>query len=391
LGRHSTSVHVAMKNHSNVHLRKWEFKCDDCDKAYSRKDKLTSHKCAKSNLKRHSNRPNIVQKHNHSIHKKIKSQRCQEILETKDIEIKEESLDDVSAAVHKNDLHALMKKSQKDQMFVSVEKPEACSSAGQNDQKCFVQVNVNVNEEILETKDIEIKEESLDDLDALTIKCEPNLPKTYDSADQNDQKNFVQVNVIEEILETKEVDIEIKEELDVDPDDPLAGFVKQEPFKDDLEQPNQQPQHQQQHQQQQQHQHQQQQQQKQQQQHQQEQQQQEHQQQQQQLEGNEWQLAADDMHRPDHGLKKCVLCDFTTHKMQQLMQHLKTHKQCHQCDQKFGGLGATQKLKRHALKVHNPPPPPTQYECPHCGKTFPYKSYFERHSQTCRKRSQYDF
>jgi hypothetical protein len=33
---------------------------------------------------------------------------------------------------------------------------------------------------------------------------------------------------MEEILETKV--IEIKEELDVVPDDPLACFVKQEPF-----------------------------------------------------------------------------------------------------------------------------------------------------------------
>jgi hypothetical protein len=54
-------------------------------------------------------------------------------------------------------------------------------------------------------------------------KREPNLPETFNSADQ--------VNVFEDILETKE--IEIKEELLDDvaaaEDDPLA-IVKQEPF-----------------------------------------------------------------------------------------------------------------------------------------------------------------
>jgi hypothetical protein len=74
-----------------------------------------------------------------------------------------------------------------------------------------------------------------------THKC-ANLPETHRSADQNDQKIFVQVNVTEEILETKE--IKIKEELDDDVvaaateelddaadvnNDPIA-FVKQEPF-----------------------------------------------------------------------------------------------------------------------------------------------------------------
>jgi hypothetical protein len=66
------------------------------------------------------------------------------------------------------------------------------------------------------------------------IKCEPDWPETHISgADQNDQKCFVQVNVIEG---TKEIEIKeeleivlVKEELDVVPDDPLY-IVKQEPF-----------------------------------------------------------------------------------------------------------------------------------------------------------------
>jgi flagellar motor protein MotB len=161
---------------------------------------------------------------------------------------------------------------------------------------------------------------------------------------------------------------------------------------DDLEQPHQQPQQQQQQEQPQQ-QEQQQQQQEQPQQQQEQQQQPEEQMeppQQLELEDNYWQLTDYDIHGPDHGMKKCVMCDFTTHKMQQLVQHLKTHKQCDQCDEQFGGKRASRNLKKHAKKVHNPPPPPpppTQYECLHCGKTFPYKSYFERHSETCRKRS----
>jgi hypothetical protein len=108
-------------------------------------------------------------------------------------------------------------------MFVS---ETYSSAADQNDQKCFVKVN-NVQKHDLDSSMKEAEKGQM----SMEPKREPNLPETFSSADQNYQKNLVQANVFEEILETKE--IEIKEELLDDvaaaEDDPLA-IVKQEPF-----------------------------------------------------------------------------------------------------------------------------------------------------------------
>jgi KRAB domain-containing zinc finger protein len=196
-----------------VHLGNKDFKCTQCDKAFTRKESLGSHV--------------------NNVHKKIRRYSCQVCHYTSYFKV--DMIKHLKRHPNNGQTHDLTKEAQKDQMFVSA---EAFSSVDQNDKKCFEQVNVL--EEVLETKEIEIKEELLDDVAAVHIhdldiwqytlmkeaekdqmfvsveRCKKNLPETCSSAaaaaDQSDQNCFVQVNVIEDILESKE--IEIKEALD---------------------------------------------------------------------------------------------------------------------------------------------------------------------------------
>jgi hypothetical protein len=137
-----------MKDSLVSHVSIQEFQCDHCDKAFGVKSKL--------------------QTHINTIHKKIKRFGCDLCdYQCSQCSNKFGTNQDLTSHIatvhfkkqdfqcdhsHKHGLDALMKEAEKDQMFVSVER------------------------------------------------CEPNLPEIFFSADQNDQKNFVQVNVFEEIL-----------------------------------------------------------------------------------------------------------------------------------------------------------------------------------------------
>jgi uncharacterized Zn-finger protein len=190
------------RHFKNVHLGNNNFKCDDCDISFSRNAYL--------------------QTHIESIHKKIKRFAC--------------DLCDYSSYYKKDiDRHS---QSAQHNLGLKSYKCDQCDMTFTRKDSLVVHVNRTHKKDIDQQDQMFVSEE----------RCEPYIPETYTSADQNDQKCFVQVNVLEVILETKETEIkaEIKEELlddvdvDVDVDaaaaaaaaaehDPLA-IVKQEPF-----------------------------------------------------------------------------------------------------------------------------------------------------------------
>ena len=64
-------------------------------------------------------------------------------------------------------------------------------------------------------------------------------------------------------------------------------------------------------------------------------------------------------------------------------QHVKSHKQCSHCQETFQGPNSSRDYRTH-LKTHQPK---EAYNCQICQKSFPYKSYLERHAKSAHNSS----
>ena len=57
---------------------------------------------------------------------------------------------------------------------------------------------------------------------------------------------------------------------------------------------------------------------------------------------------------------------------------MKSHKQCDHCGKWFHGNNSQRNYHRHLLK-HQPKKEKSSYNCQECPKSFPFKSYLNRH------------
>jgi uncharacterized C2H2 Zn-finger protein len=213
--RKSTLASHVNKIHNN--LNRQEFQCDHCDKAFDQNGTLTAHiNDIHKKIKRFfcdlcdycSYYRKHLERHATSVHvgiKNIKCDQCDKAFTRKEILVN-----------HVNNVHKKLRN-------------HSCqwcnyTTYGKSEMK------IHNNAVHLGKKDFRC--DHCDRAFGLKSCLNRHLKNNCCPKKNKDQKNFVQVNVSEEILETKET-IEIKEELvdtDIAADDPLAFVVKQEPF-----------------------------------------------------------------------------------------------------------------------------------------------------------------